>query len=525
MKDALVDLVNISKSYDGQLILDDLNLYIRQNEFLTLLGPSGCGKTTTLRILGGFEKPDKGQVIFEGQDITQLPPNKRNLNTVFQKYALFPHMDVYDNIAFGLTLKKEPKDVIEQKVMRMLRLVSLEDYADRNVTELSGGQQQRIAIARALVNEPSVLLLDEPLGALDLKLRKEMQQELKYIQQEVGITFIFVTHDQEEALTMSDKIVVMNAGEIQQIGTPTEIYRTPVNEFVAKFIGETNIIDGVMQGDDLVVFEDKKFPCRARGFNKNEKVDVVIRPEHLDIVPRAEGMLKGVVKSQLFKGMHYDTVVETRVGTTITVKMQVSQDRPVLNADAGEKISASAFLIDVEDVGELDDAKVVALASAEAWDVETEEPISIKNVEYDIKPEVGSYSVTFTTAAGTSITVKAAVMAENRVESKVYQEEIYAMNFFKKVEDIQESIALDTDLETWASASAWSLEDGEQVEITDVKYDFDPETIEPGVYDVTFSTEGYEYKVSTTRACEEGAEVGLIFRPEDIHVMKKEGQW
>ena len=324
---------------------------------------------------------------------------------------------------------------------------------------------------------------------------------------------------------MSDKIVVMNAGEIQQIGTPTEIYRYPVNEFVANFIGETNIIDGVMQGDDLVVFEDKKFPCHARGFNKNEKVDVVIRPEHLDIVPRSEGMLKGVVKSQLFKGMHYDTVVETRVGTTITVKMQVSQDRPVLNADAGEKISASAFLIDVEDVGELDDAKVVALASAEAWDVETEEPISIKNVEYDIKPEVGSYSVTFTTAAGTSITVKAAVMAENRVESKVYQEEIYAMNFFKKVEDIQESIALDTDLETWASASAWSLEDGEQVEITDVKYDFDPETIEPGVYDVTFSTEGYEYKVSTTRACEEGAEVGLIFRPEDIHVMKKEGQW
>ena len=522
----LIQFKNIVKSFeDGQVVPKGVSLAIYENEFVTLLGPSGCGKTTLLRILGGFLQPTEGKVLFDGEDIVNVPPYKREINTVFQKYALFPHMNVYDNIAFGLTIKKEPKDVIAQKVMRMLRLVSLEDYADRNVTELSGGQQQRIAIARALVNEPSVLLLDEPLGALDLKLRKEMQQELKYIQQEVGITFIFVTHDQEEALTMSDKIVVMNAGEIQQIGTPTEIYRDPVNEFVANFIGETNIIDGVMQGDDLVVFEDKKFPCRARGFNKNEKVDVVIRPEHLDIVPRSEGMLKGVVKSQLFKGMHYDTVVETRVGTTITVKMQVSQDRPVLNADAGEKISASAFLIDVEDVGELDDAKVVALASAEAWDVETEEPISIKNVEYDIKPEVGSYSVTFTTAAGTSITVKAAVMAENRVESKVYQEEIYAMNFFKKVEDIQESIALDTDLETWASASAWSLEDGEQVEITDVKYDFDPETIEPGVYDVTFSTEGYEYKVSTTRACEEGAEVGLIFRPEDIHVMKKEGQW
>ena len=522
----LIQFKNIVKSFeDGQVVLKGVSLDIYENEFVTLLGPSGCGKTTLLRILGGFLQPTEGKVLFDGEDIVNVPPYKREINTVFQKYALFPHMNVYDNIAFGLTIKKEPKDVIAQKVMRMLRLVSLEDYADRNVTELSGGQQQRVAIARALVNEPSVLLLDEPLGALDLKLRKEMQQELKYIQQEVGITFIFVTHDQEEALTMSDKIVVMNAGEIQQIGTPTEIYRYPVNEFVANFIGETNIIDGVMQGDDLVVFEDKKFPCRARGFNKNEKVDVVIRPEHLDIVPRAEGMLKGVVKSQLFKGMHYDTVVETRVGTTITVKMQVSQDRPVLNADAGEKISASAFLIDVEDVGELDDAKVVALASAEAWDVETEEPISIKTVEYDIKPEVGSYSVTFTTAAGTSITVKAAVMAENRVESKVYQEEIYAMNFFKKVEDIQESIALDTDLETWASASAWSLEDGEQVEISDVKYDFDPETIEPGVYDVTFSTEGYEYKVSTTRACEEGAAVGLLFRPEDIHVMKKEGQW
>ncbi len=525
-KKKLIQFKNIVKSFeDGQVVLKGVSLDIYENEFVTLLGPSGCGKTTLLRILGGFLQPSEGKVLFDGEDIVNVPPYKREINTVFQKYALFPHMNVYDNIAFGLTIKKEPKDVIAQKVMRMLRLVSLEDYADRNVTELSGGQQQRIAIARALVNEPSVLLLDEPLGALDLKLRKEMQQELKYIQQEVGITFIFVTHDQEEALTMSDKIVVMNAGEIQQIGTPTEIYRYPVNEFVANFIGETNIIDGVMQGDDLVVFEDKKFPCRARGFNKNEKVDVVIRPEHLDIVPRAEGMLKGVVKSQLFKGMHYDTVVETRVGTTITVKMQVSQDRPVLNADAGEKISASAFLIDVEDVGELDDAKVVALASAEAWDVETEEPISIKNVEYDIKPEVGSYSVTFTTAAGTSITVKAAVMAENRVESKVYQEEIYAMNFFKKVEDIQESIALDTDLETWASASAWSLEDGEQVEITDVKYDFDPETITPGVYDVTFSTEGYEYRVSTTHAFEEGEQVGLAFRPEDIHVMKKEGQW
>ena len=525
MSQPLIDLVNISKSFDGTMVLDDLNLSVKENSFVTLLGPSGCGKTTTLRILGGFEHADSGKVIFDGQDISSLPPNKRQLNTVFQKYALFTHMTIAENIAFGLKIKNKPKSYIQDKIKYALKLVNLDGFENRDVNSLSGGQQQRIAIARAIVNEPRVLLLDEPLGALDLKLRQDMQYELIRLKNELGITFIYVTHDQEEALTMSDKIVVMNAGEIQQIGTPTEIYRYPVNEFVANFIGETNIIDGVMQDDDLVVFEDKKFPCRARGFNKNEKVDVVIRPEHLDIVPRAEGMLKGVVKSQLFKGMHYDTVVETRVGTTITVKMQVSQDRPVFNEEAGEKISANSFLLDVEDVGELDEAKIVTLASAEAWDSETEDYISIKSVEHDIKPEVGSYSVTFSTAAGTSITVKAAVMAENRVESKVYQEEIYAMNFFKKVEDIQESMALDTDLETWASASAWSLEDGEQVEITDVKYDFDPETIEPGVYDVTFSTEGYEYKVSTTRACEEGAEVGLIFRPEDIHVMKKEGQW
>ena len=337
-KKKLIQFKNIVKSFeDGQVVLKGVSLDIYENEFVTLLGPSGCGKTTLLRILGGFLQPSEGKVLFDGEDIVSVPPYKREINTVFQKYALFPHMDVYDNIAFGLTLKKEPKDVIEQKVMRMLRLVSLEDYAHRNVTELSGGQQQRIAIARALVNEPSVLLLDEPLGALDLKLRKEMQQELKYIQQEVGITFIFVTHDQEEALTMSDKIVVMNAGEIQQIGTPTEIYRTPVNEFVAKFIGETNIIDGVMLEDDLVMFEDKKYACRARGYNKNEKVDVVIRPEHLDIVPRAEGMLKGTVKSQLFKGMHYETVVETRVGTSITVKMQVSQRPPCLQRGKGRE--------------------------------------------------------------------------------------------------------------------------------------------------------------------------------------------
>ena len=525
----MIEIKHLNKYFGDLHVLKDINLTVKRGEKLVMIGPSGSGKSTLIRCVDYLEEPTSGEVIIDGTPLTKknhLEMARKYSSMVFQQFNLYPNMTVLGNLTLApIKLQKKSKEEATEIAIAALKRVGMAHKAGEYPQNLSGGQQQRIAIARALVNEPSVLLLDEPLGAVDLKLRKEMQQELKYIQQEVGITFIFVTHEQEEALTMSDKIVVMNAGEIQQIGTPTEIYRTPVNEFVAKFIGETNIIDGVMLEDDLVMFEDKKYACRARGYNKNEKVDVVIRPEHLDIVPRAEGMLKGTVKSQLFKGMHYETVVETRVGTSITVKMQVSQDRPVYNEEKGEKISANAFLLDVEDVEELDDTKVVALASAEAWDAETEEPISIKTVEYDIKPETGNYTVTFATANDTSITVKVLVVAQNRVESKVYQEEIYAMNFFKKVEDIQESIALDTDLETWASASAWSLEDGEQVEITDVKYDFDPETITPGVYDVTFSTEGYEYKVSTTHAFEEGEQVGLVFRPEDIHVMKKEGQW
>ena len=308
----LIQFKNIVKSFeDGQVVLKGVSLDIYENEFVTLLGPSGCGKTTLLRILGGFLQPTEGKVLFAGEDIVNVQPYKREINTVFQKYALFPHMNVYDNIAFGLTIKKEPKDVIAQKVMRMLRLVSLEDYADRNVTELSGGQQQRIAIARALVNEPSVLLLDEPLGALDLKLRKEMQQELKYIQQEVGITFIFVTHDQEEALTMSDRIVVMNHGVIQQVGSPTDIYNEPENAFVADFIGESNIIDGVMLEDRKVEFCDREFECVDSGFGHNTPVDVVIRPEDLRLVYAGDGLLQGVVESIVFKGVHYEMMVRT----------------------------------------------------------------------------------------------------------------------------------------------------------------------------------------------------------------------
>ncbi len=522
MEKKLIQFKNIVKSFeDGKIVLKGINLDIYENEFVTLLGPSGCGKTTLLRILGGFLSQDQGQLLFDGEEISNIPPYKREINTVFQKYALFPHMNVYDNIAFGLKLKKEPKDIIEQKVKRMLKLVNLEDYANRSVTALSGGQQQRIAIARALVNEPSVLLLDEPLGALDLKLRKEMQQELKKIQQEVGITFIYVTHDQEEALTMSDKIVVMKDGEIQQIGTPTDIYNEPVNAYVANFIGESNIIEGVMVDDYKVAFEGKKFACVDYGFDKNEVVDVVIRPEDLDIVPPGEGKLKGVVKSVLFKGVHYETMVETKVGTEITVKMQVSDDRPVYNESANEKMSANDFYLDMNDVDELDDATIIARADAQAWNPDEDELISIKEVQHNIQKANGTYPVKFSTAAGTSVTVNMIVKDENSVTSEENEEEIFAVNFYKKVDEIQESIALDTDLKTWANASAWSLEDGTAVEITDVKYQFDPEKITPGTYDVTFATKGYQYKIDTTDKYEVDDVVGLMFQPEDIHIMSK----
>ena len=519
----LIQFKNIVKEFDGQLVLKGINLDIYENEFVTLLGPSGCGKTTLLRILGGFLTQTEGQVLFDGEDITNVPPYKREVNTVFQKYALFPNMNVYDNIAFGLKIKKEPKDIIEQKVMRMLKLVGLEEYSKRSVTQMSGGQQQRVAIARALVNEPMVLLLDEPLGALDLKLRKEMQHELKKIQQEVGITFIYVTHDQEEALTMSDKIVVMRDGEIQQIGTPTDIYNEPVNEYVANFIGESNIIDGIMVKDYEVVFEDKHFECVDFGFAPNEAVDVVIRPEDLDIVSKDKGKLKGIVRSVLFKGVHYETIVETKKGTSITVKMRVSNEKPVVNEQAGEMMSANDFYLDVSDVEELTEADIIARASAQAWDPKEDELRSISKVIYDIKAENGTYPVTFQSQAGTSVTVNMIVMDENRVVNEEYGEEIFAVNFYKTVDEIKESIAFETELKTWANASAWSLEDGSPVEITRIDYDFDPDNIMPGVYDVTFATEGYEYKVDTTDKYEEGDEVGLTFSPEDIHIMSKQG--
>lgn len=310
MSKELIRLRDMVMEFDGERILDNINLYINDHEFLTLLGPSGCGKTTTLRIIGGFLTPTSGELLFDGKKINHIPPYQRQINTVFQRYALFPHLDVYDNIAFGLRISKCAEDEIDRRVTEMLEIVSLKGYENRKITSLSGGQQQRVAIARALVNQPKVLLLDEPLGALDLRLRKDMQNELKRIQQAMGITFIYVTHDQEEALTMSDTVVVMDKGRIQQIGRPEDIYNEPKNAFVADFIGESNILDGVMLADRQVRFFGRTFACVDTGFGKDEPVDVVIRPEDIDIVSPEDGHLTGTVTSITFKGVHYDIIVD-----------------------------------------------------------------------------------------------------------------------------------------------------------------------------------------------------------------------
>ena len=359
MSKELIRLRNIRMAFDDEVVLNDLNLYINDKEFLTLLGPSGCGKTTTLRIIGGFTTPVSGDVLFDGVRINDVPPYRRQINTVFQKYALFPHMNVFENVAFGLRIPKveEQRDEngkvvsrrkvklseqeIQDRVMEMLETVSLKGFENRKPDALSGGQQQRVAIARALVNRPKVLLLDEPLGALDLKLRKDMQLELKKIQQQVGITFIYVTHDQEEALTMSDTIVVMDKGRIQQIGTPEDIYNEPKNAFVADFIGESNIIDGVMVRDKLVKMYGREFPCLDGGFAENEPVDVVIRPEDIDIVPVDQGQLVGTVTSVTFKGMQYDIIVDFRGFKWL---IQTTDHSPV-GARIGVKIDPDGFHI------------------------------------------------------------------------------------------------------------------------------------------------------------------------------------
>ncbi|WP_073249550.1 spermidine/putrescine ABC transporter ATP-binding protein [Caloramator proteoclasticus] len=312
MSEKILELNNITKIYEDNTVIKNLNLYVRKNEFITLLGPSGCGKTTTLRLIGGFETPTSGKIYFEGKDITNLPPYQRKVNTVFQKYALFPHLNVFENIAFGLRIKKVSEGEIQTRVKNMLSLVNLDGFEKREISSLSGGQQQRVAIARALVNEPDVLLLDEPLGALDLKLRKEMQTELKKMQQSLGITFIFVTHDQEEALTMSDTVVVMNEGVIQQIGRPEDIYNEPKNAFIADFIGESNIIDGIMLEDFLVEIFGVKFKCVDKGFDNNEPVDVVIRPEDITLSRENNGKIEGYIENVIFKGVHYEMTVNTK---------------------------------------------------------------------------------------------------------------------------------------------------------------------------------------------------------------------
>ena len=386
----IVELKNVTKAFDGQVVLDNINLDIYDNEFLTLLGPSGCGKTTTLRIIGGFESADQGDVIFMGENINDVPPYKRNVNTVFQRYALFPHLNVFENVAFPLREKRVPKAEIEQRVNEMLHLVALTGFEKRSVTSLSGGQQQRVAIARALVNNPKVLLLDEPLAALDLKLRKDMQQELKKIQKATGITFIFVTHDQEEALSMSDTVVVMSEGRIQQIGTPIDIYNEPKNAFVADFIGESNILDSVMLEDRKVSFAGHVFECVDAGFGKRTPVDVVVRPEDVDIVPEEKGMLKGVVTSVTFLGVHYEIIVDIKgfkwmIQTTDFVDVDehiglyIEPDAIHImekSEYSGMFGDYSSFSMEMDEIGELEEDKLEELGevveAAEAAEAESE---------------------------------------------------------------------------------------------------------------------------------------------------------
>ena len=519
----IIDLKNISVSFDNQKILNNINLYIRDGEFITLLGPSGCGKTTTLRIIAGFLQQDSGDVIFEGKNINGVPAYKRQVNTIFQRYALFPHLNVYENIAFGLRLKKMKEKDIQQKVKEMLALVNLSGFGSRKIDSLSGGQQQRVAIARALAVEPRVVLLDEPLGALDLKLRKDMQVELKNIQQKLGITFIYVTHDQEEALSMSDTVVVMNNGEIQQIGTPLDVYNEPKNAFVADFIGESNILDGIMHEDFSVEFSSISFKCVDKGFKKDEPVDVVIRPEDIDVVAPDKGMLKGEVTSVTFKGVHYEIIVETVPGTSVTVNMRVIQNHDVASEDGKEMISASNFYVDIDDVEELDDKEVIARANAQAWDPETDEYISIAKLEYEVAKEEGQYPVVFATAGGTKVERTIFVVDQPFVKNEKANEAVMAFNFIKTVDEITESQALDTDLKTWANAQGWKLSDEEQSVDISVDYDFDPENMKEGIYPITFWTTGREFKIHTTDYSEVGQEVGLTFFPEDIHVMSRTG--
>ena len=510
---------NITRALDG------VNFSVNDGEFVAVVGTSGSGKSTLLHMMGGLDTPTSGNVIVRDKELSKMNDEqltifrRRNIGFIFQNYNLVPILNVYENIVLPVELDG---DTVDQKFLdEIVHLLGLEDKLKNMPNNLSGGQQQRVAIARALVNEPKVLLLDEPLAALDLKLRKEMQYELKRIQQEVGITFIFVTHDQEEALTMSDKIVVMQKGEILQIGTPQEIYNEPTNRFVANFIGESNIISGRMIEDYKVRFDDITFDCVDHGFKENEPVDVVIRPEDIDIVDVKDGKMTGEVLSVLFKGVHYEIMVETVPGTSVTVNMRVIRNHDVTSEDGSEKISANNFYVDVEDVENLDDKEIVALSNAQAWETESDEYISIANIEYELEAKEGQYPVTFSTSNGTSIERTIFVVNQPFVKNEKANEGVMAFNFFKTVDEITESQALDTDLKTWANAQGWKLTDEDQSVDISVDYDFDPEEVTEGVYEITFSTTGREFKIHTTDYSEEGQEVGLTFFPEDIHVMPK----
>ena len=515
----MLELKDVTYSYQNksEAILSKVNYRFEKGKFYSIIGQSGAGKTTLLSLLAGLDYPKKGQVLFNGENIKKKGSSyhrRHHVALVFQNYNLIDYLTPLENVRL---VNKNA----DRKILSELGLD--EKQINRNVLQLSGGQQQRIAIARALVNEPKVLLLDEPLGALDLKLRKEMQYELKRIQQEVGITFIYVTHDQEEALTMSDKIVIMKSGEIQQVGTPQEIYNEPVNKYVANFIGESNVISGVMIEDYKVKFDDQIFDCVDFGFKPNEKVDVVLRPEDIDIVPLEQGKITGEVLSVLFKGVWNEAMVETVPGTTVKVNMNVIKNHDVESEYSDERISANDFYVDIEEVASLDDNDIIARADAQAWKESDDSYISISKIEHDLKEELGEYTVTFQTSSGLSTTRKIIVVDQKYVRNEKANEAVSAFNFFKTVDDIKESVALDTDLKTWANAIGWKLSNEDEAVDIYVDYDFDPENIQEGIYQVTFSTEGRELKVHTTDYVEEGQEVGLTFEVEDIHVMEKMG--
>lgn len=523
----MITFQNVNKHYGDFHVLKQINLQIEKGEVVVIIGPSGSGKSTLLRCINRLETINEGVLTVNGTAIndrkTDINKVRQNIGMVFQHFHLYPHKTVLQNIMLApvKVLRQSPEQA-KETARYYLEKVGIPDKADAYPSQLSGGQQQRVAIARALVNEPKVLLLDEPLAALDLKLRKEMQYELKRIQQEVGITFIFVTHDQEEALTMSDKIVVMKNGEIQQVGSPEDIYNEPANRFVANFIGESNIIPGTMVEDYKVRFDDITFDCVDFGFKENEPVDVVIRPEDIDIVDVKDGKMTGEVLSVLFKGVHYEIMVETVPGTSVTVNMRVIRNQDVKSEDGKEMISANDFYVDIDDVEELDDKEIIALSNAQAWDPAADELISIAKVEYSLEKEEGKYPVTFSTSNGTSIERNIYVVDQPFVKNEKANEGVMAFNFFKTVDEITESQALDTDLKTWAGAQGWKLSNEDESVDLSVDYDFEPEDVKEGVYQITFSTTGREFKIHTTDYTEEGQEVGLTFFPEDIHVMSKE---